>query len=75
MLGYVPYLIKPKDAVEATYGKATLLTDTMIAQLLDGLRYAKAQTDDGQELLVDLWRKLYDLWDEPCPSQHRDNGP
>jgi hypothetical protein len=64
-----PYLLVPKDAMEAVYGKAVLLTDTMIAQLLQALNGAVAQTDEGKEALEALWQKLFDAWDDDCPYE------
>lgn len=64
-----PYLVKPRDAMEAAYGKATLLTDTMIAQILGALDGAKAQTEEGKDALEALWQKLFDLWAEDCPYE------
>lgn len=66
-----PYLITPKDAFEATYGKAVLLTDVMVAQLLAALKGAKekATTSEGKAAIDLLWTKLFDTWDEDCPYE------
>lgn len=64
-----PYLLTPRDAFEATYGKAVLLTDVMIAQILDALAHAKAQTKEGQEAIACLYGRLMDAWDEDCPYE------
>lgn len=61
-----PYLITPRDAAEAVYGKAVLLTDTMIAQLLDLLQGQEALDDNTLEA---LWQKLMALWQESCPYE------
>jgi hypothetical protein len=63
------YVIMPRDAYEATYGKALLLTDTMIAQVLDAIQGVEAGTTEGREALDSLWCKLMTLWNEECPSE------
>lgn len=64
-----PYLIRPLDTFEAVYGKATLLTDTMIAQMIDILREAKPTTPDAEETLQAVWNKLMGLWGETPPYE------
>jgi hypothetical protein len=54
------YLIRPRNAGEARCGKACLMTDTMIAQVLDAVKIAaKITASDGFD---DVWRKFLDLW-------------
>lgn len=56
------YSICPKNVAEATCGKAVLLTDAMIAQILDALKFSNAQTDVGRKALDDVWGKFMELW-------------
>lgn len=64
-----PYLIRPQDAYEAIYGKATLLTDVMIAQIFEAIQYAKPATEEAEEALASVWRKLLSLWEEKAPYE------
>lgn len=56
------YVVHPCSQAEASHGKACLLTDTMIAQLLDLLKLAEATTEIGKEAVDGLWQKFLDLW-------------
>jgi hypothetical protein len=56
------HIIYPRSDAEAAYGKPCLLTDTMIAQVLDVLKTAQAASEIGQEACDTLWAKFLDLW-------------
>lgn len=72
-----PYLIKPMDAFEAIHGKAVILTDTMIAQIMTALEFARCGTEDGKEAIESLgkeafdalWQKLFDAWGDDAPYE------
>lgn len=58
----VPYMIAPTTDDEALYGKATLLTDTDLALLLEALPQVEVTTDCKDTATCRLWSKLFALW-------------
>ncbi len=62
-------VISPRYVAEAVHGKACLLTDTMIAQLLDVLKLADAISEIGQEAVNDLYAKLVALFSDADEAQ------